>query len=998
MPSFERWLRVLLLMLGFSLSTLGCQVVFGDFEVGHRADSGQGGLGGMNENASSGSPGAAGSNGPQVSGPLVVTPTSDLFTSDRGAEAKFYVALAHKPKNPVTIPIASNNIKEGTVSPSNLAFTTDDWNAPQAVTVTGVWDKQAGDQLYTVQVGPASSEDGDFSGAQAIVSITNIDNDGAGFFVTPKQGLRTTEAGGYAMFTVVLNSDPADDVTISLSSSDPTIGTVAPSSLTFTRDNWNEPRTVQVTGHNDDIAGEDRPYVIQVGPLTSRDESYAKLPSQNVSVTNLDNDKPGVTVALTSGVDLSDTTRLRTSESGGLAAFSVALNREPAKPVTIGVESSSTAEGTVSPSSLIFTPLNWAAPQTVTIRGVDDSAADGDQPYQVKFASIMSEDPAYNNLSPADLPPVNVINSDDDKAAITLTLLTGVDPNDASRLLTTEKGGAAATFSVVLRSKPTAAVQFMVTSTTTSEGTVSPAQLDFTESNWNAAQVVTVTGVDDPAKDGNIVYAVRLNAPTTADLDYQKLTSTDVKVVNLDDDLAGITPPKLLSGIDGGTKLITNEGGATATFSISLTSKPQSEVKVPIASSNTAEGKVTPATLTFTTANYATAQVVTVTGQPDSIVDGNQAYTVTVGPSTSEDMNYAGLTQSVKVTNQDDDSAYIVVSPSDYSGTTTEKGGTAIFRVSLHSQPTVAVTLSFVSSKESEGRVAPSSLLFTPSNWSAPQDVTVTGVNDDIADGDVSYTVAVKGTNTTEPNYQYAATTLSLVNKDDDPVGLKVTAAANLQTSEAGGKVTFTVALTSQPTANVNVSVTSSNIKEGTVSSLQPFTASNWSNPQTVTVTGVNDAIADGNQTYTVTLKASGNDAKYAALAASTVTIVNKEDDDAVGIIVDPTSCATSPSSMATFSVVLKSQPLGPVSIALTSDTQSAGTIPVPTTLSFTAGTWNNPQMVTVTGVDEGTPGTMTNYKIVTAPAVSAMDPAYSGLNASDVACVNTMPPAPANP
>ena len=52
------------------------------------------------------------------------------------------------------------------------------------------------------------------------MSVTNTDNDTAGITVTPTSGLTTTEAGGTATFTVVLNSQPTADVTIGLSSSD----------------------------------------------------------------------------------------------------------------------------------------------------------------------------------------------------------------------------------------------------------------------------------------------------------------------------------------------------------------------------------------------------------------------------------------------------------------------------------------------------------------------------------------------------------------------------------------------------------------------------------------------------------------------------------------------------------------------------------------------------------------------------------------------------------
>ena len=77
--------------------------------------------------------------------------------------------------------------------------------------------------------------------------------------MTPTSGLTTTEAGGTATFTVVLTAQPTADVTIALSSSDTTEGTVSPASLTFTGANWNTPQTVTVTGVDDLLAdGDDR--------------------------------------------------------------------------------------------------------------------------------------------------------------------------------------------------------------------------------------------------------------------------------------------------------------------------------------------------------------------------------------------------------------------------------------------------------------------------------------------------------------------------------------------------------------------------------------------------------------------------------------------------------------------------------------------------------------------------------------------------------------------
>ena len=216
------------------------------------------------------------------------------------------------------------------------------------------------------------------------VSVTNIDNDAAGISVTPISGLTTTEAGGRAHFTVVLNTQPTADVIIALSSSNPTEGTVSPASLTFTSDNWNMPQTVDVTGVNDALDDGDIAYTIVTAAAVSADPGYNGLNPADVTVINTDNDAAGITVTPTSG--------LTTTEGGGTATFTVVLNSQPTADVTIGLSSSDTTEGTVSPASVTFTAANWNTPQTVTVTGVDDLVDDGDVAYTIVTAPATSSD------------------------------------------------------------------------------------------------------------------------------------------------------------------------------------------------------------------------------------------------------------------------------------------------------------------------------------------------------------------------------------------------------------------------------------------------------------------------------------------------------------------------------------------------------------------------------------------------------------------------------
>ena len=146
-------------------------------------------------------------------------------------------------------------------------------------------------------------------------------------------------------------------------------------------------------------------------------------------------------------------------------------------------------------------------------------------------------------------------------------------------------------------------------------------------------------------------------------------------------------------------------------------------------------------------------QTVTVTGVNDAVADGNIVYTIVTAPATSTDTVYNGIDAAdVSVTNIDNNTVGIIVNPT--AGlTTTEAGGTATFAVVLNSQPTADVTIGLSSSDTTEGTISVSSVTFTTANWNIPQTVTVTGVNDDLDDGDVGYTIVTAAATSSDGNY-----------------------------------------------------------------------------------------------------------------------------------------------------------------------------------------------------------------------------------------------------
>jgi hypothetical protein len=120
---------------------------------------------------------------------------------------------------------------------------------------------------------------------------------------------------------------------------------------------------------------------------------------------------------------------------------------------------------------------------------------------------------------------------------------------------------------------------------------------------------------------------------------------------------AVVIPPAQQTGqvvVNAATLLSTSEAGAQATFTVSLGSAPTANVVVPVSAQQPKEGLITPASLTFTTSNWATPQTVTVKGQDDCTPDGTQQYGVSVGKAVSVDANYIGLSgATVQVANAD---------------------------------------------------------------------------------------------------------------------------------------------------------------------------------------------------------------------------------------------------------------------------------------------------------------------------------------------------------
>lgn len=682
---------------------------------------------------------------------------------------------------------------------------------------------------------------------------------------------------------------------------------------------------------------------------------------------------PGVRVASASGSYF-------ISENRGTLDLSVVLISRPSVDVTFTTTSNDLTEASLSTASLTFTTSNWDTPQTIRVTGEDDYVVDGNQEIQLVFGSVVSIDTQYNGLA---IPSVPITVLDDETYSIVVSPLT---------LQTTEAAGTShtATFYVALSTQPLFNVVVpTITSMNVAEGTVDKSTLTFTPANWNTPQAVTVTAVDDAIEDGNKTYNIVLAASDSTDPGYLGLSLGPVSVTNLDANASIIVTPLSMDLVEGGDNA--DWGNSQGTFSVVLASAPSGNVDIAVTSGDPARATVNKSSLTFTTGNFNTPQVVTVTAVDNLVPDPDVPVIIDLG--TAAGGGYTGKEPSdVRVNIEDNDGAGIRVSRMNRE-TREAALQNATFQVRLNKQPAAGTTVTIPINdtydiknyQHHEGFVDKTTLTFNDTNWNVLQTVTVTPVKDYEMDGDVQYIIELKPATSADLSYNgKKPRNVTINNFNEDTAGIVVT--ANSSTTNMGvsnqtfnGFATddmgnlgyqyanFDISLRSKPLYNVTINLavsTAATTSDGTlnVSSLT-FTPSTWNVPQTVRVTGASDGSNEGNITYDVTTAISTSDLIYgnaAYVGKPTFTIYSCDND----VNNDIVNCIKSGQNMtnttegggtASFWLITKNS-CSSGTVGLSSNDPGEGSVPASITID--SSNWNllsngASNRVVVTGVDD---------------------------------------------
>ncbi|RLT42246.1 MAG: hypothetical protein DWI61_01560 [Chloroflexi bacterium] len=424
---------------------------------------------------------------------------------------------------------------------------------------------------------------------------------------------------GYAEMSVTLTGNSTQTVSVAYATSDGTATVVQDYRRRTGTLTWGVGESGAKTFNIlvvDDTVREDNETVY----VTFSNVLNAVMVTDSVTLTIVDNDgqsaSPGVAVADAVIVTETSGTTVVT-EGGATDVYYLQLAQQPTSSVSIAIGTS--AQLSVSPTQVWFNSVNFSTPVSITVTAVDDAVGEGLHTARITH-TITSADTRYNNAGVRAF----TISINDNDAGISIV-------QSGGSTAVTEGASTGDTYAVSLVAAPTQTVQLAVN--VGSQLTASPASLTFTSSNYATPQIVTLTAVDDALVEGTHTAAVT-HTVTSSDSSFNGLVLPTLDVVITDNDSRVVIAQ---SGSDTRVK----EGlPAGDSYTVRLTTAPTSTVVINIATLSS-DISVSPASLLFTAANYASAQTVTVKAVSDMLVEGQELATITHSVA-SADSTYAG--------------------------------------------------------------------------------------------------------------------------------------------------------------------------------------------------------------------------------------------------------------------------------------------------------------------------------------------------------------------
>jgi hypothetical protein len=436
-----------------------------------------------------------------------------------------------------------------------------------------------------------------------------------------------------------------------------------------------------------------------------------------------------------------------------------------------------------------------------------------------------------------------------------------------------EEGPTTDSYTIVLRTKPTAAVTVTIDpddQTDLGAGPGAAVARTFTTTNWDEPQAVAVTAVDDGVVEGAHTSTVT-HAASSSDSNYDGIAIGSIVANVADNDSPGATVMQ-----SAGSTSVSERGPTSDAYTIVLDAKPVADVIVvvtPDVETDLGGGPAAPIQFTFTPSDWHVLRTVVVTAVDDDDIEGPHASVIAHAVS-SDDAGYDAveIADIVAQVTDDDEAGVRVIETG--GGTAVSEGVAAAdsYQLVLDSRPTATVSVTIAPDAQTDvgggGGVA-IALRFISANWNQPQTVAVMAVDDDVAEG--PHASAIRHTAASgDPHYAaIAIATLVADVGDNDTAGVTIDESGGVTAVSENGPTsdTYAVSLGSRPSAGVQVTVDPDAQTDIGAGPGEPvvlvFTDGGWDQPQTVEVTAVVDAVPEGLHTSTITHRAMSSDVDY---------------------------------------------------------------------------------------------------------------------------------------
>ena len=839
-----------------------------------------------------------------------VTISESTLTIAEGGSSTYTVVLNTEPTGTVTVTIGGTNT-DVSVDDTTLTFTDQDWNTALTVTVTAVEDAVDEDSDTFTLTHTVTSTDSDYNAfATAGVTVNVTDDDTAG--VTISENILTIDEGSSATYTVVLDTQPTGNVTVTPGGTSGTDVSASPAVLTFTTDNWNDTQTITVSAAQDADPVNDTATITHT-VASDNDSKYDGIGAGDVAVTVDDDETQAQELTLTmpvpvhgdtdgdGGINLGDTLAYTATATNSGNVPLEDVNVQDLLADTNGNDCASLAVG----GTCVLTGAH-----TVTQANVDAGKV--------------------TNTATATATGA---------ATKTVTRETGVNQVQG---LTLEKTTTDSGFSEV-------GDELDYSYKATNSGTVTLTGALEIDDDRMASADITCPDVPDAglAPNGSLTCTGSYTV-TQADIDEGEVENTATA------SLGGATSPQDTVTVSwrapqGTLPALSIAGGnvqeddSSITLEVTLSPASLQTVTVDYDTANesaTAGADYTASSGTLTFAPGDTGKTVTVMITDDDIDEDNE--TLKVNLTNPSNANITSGSETGTVTIQDDDTAGVTVSETALS---IDEGGSASYTVVLDTQPTHSVTVTINDPSNTDVTADPASLTFTSEDWDDEQTVTVSAGEDAGADDETAtVTHAAASTDAKYSGISVEDVEVSVTDGSKPDLVLSRASASIQETAT----VDFTVKLATEPSAQVTVAVSSGDTGAVSVSTASlTFTTTEWDTAQTVTVTALDDDDTS-DETVTVTATASSSDEDYQGKSAAlTVSIT---DDDTRGLVISESSLdvAEGDATGEAYTVRLATEPTGDVTVAISGHAGTDLSLDE-TSLTFTTANWDTARTVTVT-------------------------------------------------